>query len=883
MKTGKWCLDPQEEIVVEVDEAELAFRGLTPRQVALAIHESDAKTASGTMRSSAHDLLMEVDSELESVQRVAEIPLKASAENVVRLGDVAEVKKQIQTPRESAVSAHGKPAVALGALVLSSQRVDVWNAEASQVVDEFERDLPRGLELIRVFEQSQYVEQRLANLGLNLLIGAAAVVGVILVIMGWRNALIVGAALPLTAFMVLGGLRLLEIPIHQMSVSGLIIALGLLIDSAIVMVDEVRERLLHGESPRDVVARSVRHLAVPLLGSTLTTAFAFAPIAIMPGGAGEFVGSIAVSVILAIFSSLFLAMTVTPTLAAIWNASLGGKNSERWWNRGIESQTLSAWNLKFLSAVVRRPAVAIAIVTTLSMVGFWQAAYLPNQFFPPADRDQIHIEVELPAFASLEATQRTTAAMAEIIEQDASVTDITWFHGETAPSFYYNIVKRREKTANYAHGIVNLTSAENGRPLIHRLQAELDREFPQARTLVRQLEQGPPFDAPVEVRVFGPDIDRLQEIGQQVRAELANIDKVTHIRTDLSDVQPKLAIQVDEVEARLLGLSNAAIAGQLNSSVDGATGGSILEETEDLPVRVRISDSRRGSLAALRSLDLRADAATHESATPLAAIGEVTVAAESSNITRLNSRRMNEAQAFIEAGVLPDEVLSEFKAKLAAGKIAVPDGYSIEFGGEASKRSDAVGNLMSSVGILMVMMIATLVISFNSFRMASVIGVVGVFSIGFGLLAIGVFGYPFGFMAIVGTMGLVGVAINDAIVVLAAIRGNPAAREGNRAAIVDVVASATRHVIATTLTTIVGFLPLVLSGGGFWPPLAAAIAGGVGGATMLALVFVPASYALMHRVPEQAIADTRERSGEAAPAIEKQLPCLAAMVSGSST
>ena len=206
---------------------------------------------------------------------------------------------------------------------------------------------------------------------------------------------------------------------------------------------------------------------------------------------------------------------------------------------------------------------------------------------------------------------------------------------------------------------------------------------------------------------------------------------------------------------------------------------------------------------------------------------------------------MNEVQAYITAGVLPAQVLGDFQARLAASNFEMPSGYSYQFGGEASKRDDAIGNLLSSVGILLVMMVATLVLSFHSFRIAALVGGVAMLSVGLSLGALTLFGHPFGFMAIVGTMGLIGVAINDTIVVLAALREDPEARLGHPAAVRDVVLRSTRHVLSTTLTTIAGFLPLLISGGGFWPPLATAIAGGVSGATILALYFAPAGYVLV--------------------------------------
>jgi multidrug efflux pump subunit AcrB len=248
-------------------------------------------------------------------------------------------------------------------------------------------------------------------------------------------------------------------------------------------------------------------------------------------------------------------------------------------------------------------------------------------------------------------------------------------------------------------------------------------------------------------------------------------------------------------------------------------------------------------------------------------VAEVNLTSEIATLPRFNGRRMNEVQAFLEVGVLPAEVLGELKQRLAASGFSLPPGYSMEYGGEAAKRDDAVGNLMANVGVLAVLMVATLVLSLGSFRLAGVIGVVGALATGVGFGALWVWGFPFGFMAIIGSMGLAGVAINDAIVVLAAVRNDSAAREGDPGAMAAVVLENTRHVLATTFTTIAGFTPLILSGGGFWPPLAVTIAGGVSGATVLALYFGPAAYrALMcRRCAETSPAADEAKRTEASP------------------
>ena len=215
---------------------------------------------------------------------------------------------------------------------------------------------------------------------------------------------------------------------------------------------------------------------------------------------------------------------------------------------------------------------------------------------------------------------------------------------------------------------------------------------------------------------------------------------------------------------------------------------------------------------------------------------------------------MNEIQVYIPAGVLPSKILNAFKHRLEAADLVLPPGYTIRYGGESAKRDEAINNLMANVGVLLVLMTATLVLTFRSVRLAALIGVVAFLSVGLGTGSLWFWGYPFGFMAIVGTMGLIGVAINDSIVVLAAIRSNEAARLGDREEIRKEVCASTRHIISTSLTTMAGFTPLILGGGGFWPPLAVAIAGGVGGATILALFFVPSAYVILKCSKEAATA-----------------------------
>ncbi len=846
--------NPAEEIRVLIDPEKMASLDLTAEEVANQIAQSDSKVSAGLMRGQKDTLLLEVAGELDSLKRIESIPIRISQKDqevhFVHVSDIARVEKGIMDPPDSVALVHGRQAVALGVFVRGHYRVDHWTHQSKQVLDRFQEQLPRGVQLETVFEQNHYVENRLQTLLMNLFLGALAVVGVIFFLMGWRNALIVGMSLPLSALMVLTGMRFLGIPIHQMSVTGLIIALGLLIDNAIVMVDEVTGRLRSGLSPLDAVAKSVGHLAIPLLSSTLTTAFAFAPIALMAGPAGEFVGAIAISVMLAIFSSLFLALTVVPTITALASRISSAGEKSRWWREGFSSSRLTQWYKNSLTWIFTRPGWGLAVGLVLPVLGFWGGSQLTEQFFPPADRDQFHIEVELPPQAPIEHTQTIVKQMREKILSHQEVEEVHWFLGENAPSFYYNVIAKRKNTPNYAQALVQLKSKNGARELIHRLQAELDREFPNTRLLVRQLEQGPPFDAPIEVRLYGPDIKVSQALGEQVRLLLAEIPEVTHTRSDLSETLPKVYFEGNENELRMVGLDRKGLAKQIFSKMEGAWGGSVLEDIEELQVKTRVPQEKRATLDAIASTNLKPGVPVPPnrqqlSLVPFSAVAQTKKKPEISSILRQDGKRLNEVQAYIEAGVLPAVVLDQLKEKLAKSDFQLPPGYTLEFGGEAAERDTAVGHLMANVGILLVLMVATLVLSFRSFRVASLIGIVGLLSVGLGLGSLWLFDYPFGFMGIVGTMGLIGVAINDTIVVLANLREDTKARQGEVNSVVEVVVHSTRHIIGTTLTTMAGFLPLVLAGGGFWPPLAVAIAGGVSGATLLALYFIPSAYILV--------------------------------------
>jgi len=841
--------DRPEEIRVEIEPSAIASYNLTVADISRQIQQSDAKASAGSIRNSDQDLAVEVAGELDTLKRVRNIPLNFSNQGQsIRLQDLAQVTKGVSTPAEDLSLISDRLGVTLGVHVKSGIRLDLWAKEAEQILAEYQAESPAAMAIKTVLNQSNYVEARLNGLIFNLVLGGGLVFLVTSIMMGWRSAIIVGTSLPLSILMVFGWMNVMGIPLHQMSITGLIVALGILIDNGIVMVDEVTNQLNNGGKPINAVKNSVKHLAVPLLSSTITTVLAFLPIALLPGPTGEFVGTIAISVILAVSSSLFLALAIMPTLAAKLYRPIqddSSSQSAKWLQAGISIPVLTRWYGRTIKWTTAKPVLGISLALLIPLFGFIQAASLPQQFFPAADRDQLQIQLELPAVSSITQTQVVTRQVRDRLLNFANITDVHWFIGRSAPRFYYNILTSREQEPNFAQAIVQLDSLATS-DLAQELQQELDANFATARIVVRQLEQGPPFDAPVEMRIYGSDVDVLRRLGEEARSLLLGVADITHTRASLAEARPQLELVVDEAEVRLTGLNRNAIAAQLNSSLEGTAGGSILESTEELPVKVRLSAPNRDRLEDLTSLELLSPSENNSSSTiPLSSLGQITLKPELAKISRYNGQRVNTIQGFLTPGVLPDRALTDFKQQLANANWQLPSGYSYEFGGEAEQKNNAIGGLISTVGVIAVLMVATLVLSLGSFRLAAVIGVVAIASFGLGLCSIWLFGYPFGFNPIIGTVGLIGVAINDSIVVLAAIQQHPIAKTGNKRAIRSVVMHSTRHVMATTLTTAIGFVPLLLGGGEFWPPLAVAIAGGVVGATLLALYLIPAAYSIL--------------------------------------
>ncbi|GAB4227546.1 MAG: efflux RND transporter permease subunit [Chlamydiales bacterium] len=830
-----------EEITVTVDPAELAALGLSSQEISQFVGRADSKVSAGQLRGNRHDLKIEIEGALETIARIRRVPIVKSEEGVIlKLGDIAEIEKGYKTPVEEIGIYQNKRTLFIAARASENARVDVWTQNILRIIDEFKRTLDPRIQFDIIFNQNEYTSSRLTELVSNLTAGACLVIIIVFLTMGWKSGIIVGLALPLSICGAIFSLNFFDEGIHQMSIFGMIIAIGLLIDSAIVMTDEVRKRVHKGVEREKAMEESVRFLFAPLLTSTFTTILGFMPIFLLPGNAGDFVSPIAISVVLALCFSFFISITIVPSLAARFTHQFTDHEAVHWWQTGLPSPKLFDDYTSFILQSMNYPKTFALISMIPSLIGFWLIPTMPVEFFPPSDRDMFEIKLWTSSESSIQYTLSVVEKADKLLKTLPGVNQIHWLVGGSSPSVYYNQVRIEDRNSSFAQAIVVAENQKKAKELLEEMQSLLNQKIPEGQFVVKAFAQGPPADAPVAFRVIGPQLEQLYYLGEEIRQIMHQFPEITQTRATISGGEPKLWLKADEAQAQQTGLRLKEIANQFESNLEGFTAGSVIEDVEELPVRVQVSDQRRGSLDYIKNLKLVSPSLNDW--IPSQSIGNWELKPEIQSIERYNGQRENNVQGFLipkaKAVSTTNKILRNIQQN-----VNFPPGYWLEVGGENKEQNQAINNLLIYAPVLIVLIITALILTFSSISLALIISLVGILSVGLGMLALKISGYPLGFNPLIGSIGLIGVALNDTIVILAAIRTNPQAIKGHAEEIINETLGCGRHVLSTTFTTIGGFIPLLLfSGGSFWPPLSVVIAGGLGFSLILAMFFTPLAY-----------------------------------------
>jgi len=829
--------DPGEQVTIELDDAAARRLGISGPGLAAELAGRARIVPGGSLALGDRTVRLLPQSEMESVAEIASSPIRLPSGASVPLGEVARVRLGPTEPATERMRLDGEMAVAVAVVA----KTDVNAVRFGQAVrDRLDAYAPQlaPLEVRMIAFQPDRVSARLAQLNRSLLMGILIVAGIVILAMGLRLGLVVSSVVPLVTF---SGLAVFAIGggvLHQISIAALVLALGMLVDNAIVMAENIQWRLDRGVAPRAAALGAVRELAVPLAAATGTTVAAFLPMLLADSGTADFTRSIPVMVILTLSISYLFAVFVTPILSEMALRPGGSK----------ATAFTSAMGRFAASLAVRRPGLVLSAAGLLVAVSALGAGAIRQQFFPGADRNQLVVDLKLPEGAHLDATDHASRELERMLLERGEVTQVASFMGRGAPRFYYNI-QSVPWSPHFAQLMVTTRSTRDVEAVLDWIRTEAPHRLPGIEVIGRRLEQGPPVAAPVEVRVFADDLGTLHDAATRVAAALRVTPGTADVRHDLGPGEPTLHFVIDDAAAARRGLARATVAQALYGHTRGWPVGELRSSDDPVPIVVRSAAGERISPESLEGLDVTAPDGR---VAPLGQVARVEAGWRPAAIHHRNRARLATVSSQLAPGATFSDVLRSLTPALE--RIELPPGARIAFGGDAEGSEEANTAMMKTLPLGLLVLLGVLMAEFNSFRR------VGIILITVPLAATGVVpglllgGQPFGFMSLLGVFALVGIVVNNAIVLLEVTDSRR--REGATVdeALSDAIDQRIRPILLTSATTVAGLLPLAFSSSTLWPPLAWAMISGLVASTALTLIVVPALYRVLLGRPERTAA-----------------------------
>ena len=836
--------DTQEEIFVGADLDLLTDAGMNIQSIATAIDRYDSKRAIGNIVGQGSEFRIKAQDNIRLVNDLRKLPLKTlDANQIIRLEDVATVEKLPVDPPIEIVSYNGKPSVFVDVRGKFSQRTDLYSSAVLRVADSFKAGLPDEIGLEVIYNESDYVEEKFSFLMQSILLATFIVLFLSYLLLGPRSAVIVSAVVPLTILLVLIGCTILDVPLHQTSVTGIILSLGLLIDNSIIVVEDYKYRKSLNLVNRQAIYASIRHLSLPLLAATVTTGLAFMPMAAGKGASPEFVGDMAITIILAVTSSLFLALTVVPVLLKTMEDS-NFLNLNKSQNSGFSHPGMRDQYRKFLAWAFYKPSRALILSLILPMLGFVSFGFLDTDFFPNQGKAMFRVDVELDANASIYATNERIASIRDQVLLEEYIETDMWWVGRRLPRLLYNVIggSSGEGSDNLATGVFFTSSFEEMDSNLADLAKRLEKDHADIRVRVSKFTNGPPVEFPVVIAVFGEDIQILKSLGEELKSILAKSPQVVDVLADQSVSVTGLQINFDEVNLAFSSKSSKDIINEISSSTRGLYVGSMLDGNKEIPIRIKNKNRESSELNQAAFLAIN----SAEGFDYVESFSDISYSSEINQINRYQGSRNNAVKAAVYPGTLGSNVLTDVADELRAFEDSLPTGYSLKQFGDAEERAESFGQIFSTFFFFMGLIVVALVMILNSFRQASIILFVGTLCIGLGFLGMFVGFQNFGFIGLVGIVGLAGLAINDSIVVLSHLNEDAGTGKISKHKLIETTIRSTRHIVTTSLTTMGGLLPLLFDK--FFETLAWAMCFGVMGSALLALLLIPSMFCFLGKV-----------------------------------
>ncbi|MBT6106299.1 MAG: efflux RND transporter permease subunit [Porticoccaceae bacterium] len=836
--------DTQEEIFVGADLDLLTDAGMNIQSIATAIDRYDSKRAIGNIVGQGSEFRIKAQDNIRLVNDLRKLPLKTlDANQIIRLEDVATVEKLPVDPPIEIVSYNGKPSVFVDVRGKFSQRTDLYSSAVLRVADSFKAGLPDEIGLEVIYNESDYVEEKFSFLMQSILLATFIVLFLSYLLLGPRSAVIVSAVVPLTILLVLIGCTILDVPLHQTSVTGIILSLGLLIDNSIIVVEDYKYRKSLNLVNRQAIYASIRHLSLPLLAATVTTGLAFMPMAAGKGASPEFVGDMAITIILAVTSSLFLALTVVPVLLKTMEDS-NFLNLNKSQNSGFSHPGMRDQYRKFLAWAFYKPSRALILSLILPMLGFVSFGFLDTDFFPNQGKAMFRVDVELDSNASIYATNERIASIRDQVLLEEYIETDMWWVGRRLPRLLYNVIggSSGEGSDNLATGVFFTSSFEEMDSNLADLAKRLEKDHADIRVRVSKFTNGPPVEFPVVIAVFGEDIQILKSLGEELKSILAKSPQVVDVLADQSASVTGLQINFDEVNLAFSSKSSKDIINEISSSTRGLYVGSMLDGNKEIPIRIKNKNRESSELNQAAFLAIN----SAEGFDYVESFSDISYSSEINQINRYQGSRNNAVKAAVYPGTLGSNVLTDVADELRAFEDSLPTGYSLKQFGDAEERAESFGQIFSTFFFFMGLIVVALVMILNSFRQASIILFVGTLCIGLGFLGMFVGFQNFGFIGLVGIVGLAGLAINDSIVVLSHLNEDAGTGKISKHKLIETTIRSTRHIVTTSLTTMGGLLPLLFDK--FFETLAWAMCFGVMGSALLALLLIPSMFCFLGKV-----------------------------------
>lgn len=819
--------DPGEQVTVAIDTATARRLGLDARTIAAQLRARNAAIPGGTVVAGGRTLTVRPNAEFRTIDEIRATPILLQSGAAVPLASLADVRLGPVEPRTEFMLQNGAPSISVGVVPRRGINVLNFGDQVASAVDA-EAAAHTALRYDYMAFQPQRVEARLSELGGSLLTGILIVALVVVLFMGFRLGITVASIVPLVAMAALAIYAMFGGVLQQMSIAALVLALGLLVDNAIVVAENVQSRIDAGEERWAAARAAIEELALPLGAATGTTLAAFVPMLLSVGTTGDFTRALPIVIMVTLSVSYVVAITVTPALSAIVlrpKSSAGPARAARF--RGLAELPVRQ-PLLVLLAVAGALAASISLVPRVGL-----------QFFPASDRNQLLVDLTLPEGTHVSESLAAAEAMnAWLLERD-DVTQVTAFAGRGLPHFYYNVVQRPSRP-HLSQLLITTRDAGVVDELIGDLREQAPELVPGVEVIPQRIEQGPPIAAPIELRLYGEDLGDLHVASERLMAAVRALPGTVDVRNTMGQGAPSLSFEVHDATAARYGLSREDLAVALLSQTRGIDVGEYRGSDDPMPIRVRGTEGEHTPVDVLTGVDV-----SRPGSAPIPAQQLSTASVEwaPAAIGRRNRSRTVSVLAQLESGATFSAAMGELDLE----SLDLPEGITIEVGGEAEGSGEANTALLTTLPIGMMLLLLFLMGEFNSFR------AVGIVMSTVPLAAVGVIpglvfgGQPFGFMSMLGVFALIGIVVNNAIVLIDVIQRRRS--EGNTIAdaIRDAVAVRTRPILLTTATTVAGLMPLALSESTFWPPLASSMISGLLASTFLTLFAVPALYRLLFR------------------------------------